>query len=391
MKRFFVTFIAAFLLLVAHAQSFKVSATVEGLPDGTVLMLTPISHSKIDPVAEATVKKGKCVFTGTITQDVPLCVRLQAKDTFGRTSFMVDKGDDINLSCTFTPDGDNKGVPIYRISDLKVTGSPLTDKYFEIKKEFGKYGGIGELRELMMKRMPKLAEAMKSVKSREDREALMKVNKDLQTYNYMDSIMYTVSNGSTIINLYKLGDSFWGPLMMLDVWWYFTPRERPVYEAFSDEAKNCWYGRNIRQELYPGGKPGEKVPGFTIKDQQGKTYTLAELAKGKKVVLLDFWASWCGPCRREIPNVKKQYELYKDKGFEVISISIDKDEAAWKKALDEEQLPWPNFLDRSGVADIYNVKSIPAMYLMEADGTIISEGMDARGEKLAAKLAALMK
>ena len=370
------------------AQNFKVSATVEGLPDGTVLTLTPLCHSKIDPVAEATVKKGKCVFKGTITQDVPLLVRLQAKDTYGRTSFMVDKGDDIQLSCTFTPDGDNKGVPIYRISNLKVTGSPLTDKYFEIKKDFGKYGGIGELRELMMKRMPKLAEAMKSVKSREDREALMKVNKELQTYNNMDSIMYTVSNGSTIINLYKLGDSFWGPLMMLDVWWYFTPRERPVYEAFSDEAKNCWYGRNIRQELYPGGKPGEKAPDFSIKDEKGLSHSFSSMAKGKKVILVDFWASWCGPCRAEMPNVVANYEKYHAKGFNIVGLSFDQSKDAWVKAIQDLSMPWVHLADLKGwetaAAKVYHIDAIPASLLVNPEGKIVAR--DLRGDALGKKL-----
>lgn len=62
--------------------------------------------------------------------------------------------------------------------------------------------------------------------------------------------------------------------------------------------------------------------------------------------MIDFWASWCGPCRREIPNLKKIYEAYVDKGLEIISISIDKEDKAWQKALDEEQLPWPNLIDR---------------------------------------------
>ena len=83
--------------------------------------------------------------------------------------------------------------------------------------------------------------------------------------------------------------------------------------------------------------------------------------------------------------------MYKDKGFEVISISMDKDEKAWKKALEEEQLPWPNFLDREGVANLYKVKSIPAMYLLKPDGTIIAESTDARGEALAKQLSSLLQ
>ena len=107
-------------------------------------------------------------------------------------------------------------------------------------------------------------------------------------------------------------------------------------------------------------------------------------------MLVDFWASWCGPCRREIPNVKRQYELYKDKGFEVISISIDKNETAWKKAVEEEKLLWPNFIDKTNVAKTYSVRSVPSMFLIDtATMDIIASGEAARGENLAKKLAEL--
>ena len=88
--------------------------------------------------------------------------------------------------------------------------------------------------------------------------------------------------------------------------------------------------------------------------------------------------------------MKKQYELYKDKGLEVISISIDRNAAQWKKALEEEQLKWPNFLSNE-VADLFKVKAVPTMYLVDSKGMILAENDDARGEKLAAKLAELFK
>lgn len=257
MRRFFIIFAAFFVLQSVCAQSFKVNASVEGLPDGTVLTLTPLSHAKLAPIAEATVKNGKCVFEGTITQDVPLCVRMQVKDCLGRTTFMVDKNDDIQLSCSFTADGDNNGVPIYKISDPKVIGSPLTDEYYRISKEVeqGKKD-FGQFRSFLGKRLSYMTEKRKEVKSREDNDSLMKNDpqfaKEVHMFNYMDSIMVLKMNSQTIASLFKYGDSFWGPLMMLDVWWYFTPRERPVFDLFSDEAKNCWYGRQVREELYPG-------------------------------------------------------------------------------------------------------------------------------------------
>ena len=105
--------------------------------------------------------------------------------------------------------------------------------------------------------------------------------------------------------------------------------------------------------------------------------------------MIDFWASWCKPCLIEIPNLKKLYELYAAKGFQIISISIDKKEKEWQKALDEEQLSWPNFLDNGEVASLYKVKFIPTMYLIDEQGTIVCENL--KGEELSNKLAELFK
>ena len=134
---------------------------------------------------------------------------------------------------------------------------------------------------------------------------------------------------------------------------------------------------------------GSAVTEFTVKDNDGKEVTLASLREGKKYVLIDFWASWCNPCRKEIPNLKNLYKLYGDKGFQIVSISIDKKKAEWEKALEEEQLPWPNFLDETGVADLYKVRFVPTMYLIDAQGTLVGENL--RGQALADKLKELFQ
>jgi peroxiredoxin len=138
----------------------------------------------------------------------------------------------------------------------------------------------------------------------------------------------------------------------------------------------------VKAELFPEGLVGKIAPAFTAADREGKKFSLKEL-KGKYTII-DFWASWCVPCRKEIPNMKKLYAKYNSKGLVIISVSLDKEDAKWKKALDEEQLSWPNLIDKDGISDKYSIKTIPAMFVVDKNGKVIGEKL--RGESLPDKL-----
>lgn len=128
---------------------------------------------------------------------------------------------------------------------------------------------------------------------------------------------------------------------------------------------------------------GSIAPELEFPNPDGKMLKLSDL-RGK-VVLVDFWASWCGPCRRENPNVRKVYSKYHDKGFEIFSVSLDRDASAWKGAIKADQLVWPNHVSdlkqwQSQAAAIYGVRSIPATFLLDREGRIVAK--DLRGEAL---------
>ena len=133
-----------------------------------------------------------------------------------------------------------------------------------------------------------------------------------------------------------------------------------------------------------GNYVGKTFPNFTATDPvTGEKFALKDL-RGK-VVLIDFWATWCGPCIRELPNVKSTYKKYKDQGFEIVSISLDSDRRKFKSFVSRQQMNWYHVMDgdrwNTRLAKKYNIRSIPAMFLIDTDGVCISDS--ARGRRLA--------
>lgn len=139
---------------------------------------------------------------------------------------------------------------------------------------------------------------------------------------------------------------------------------------------------------------GKKAPDFTIKDTEGKDVKFADQL-GKKYILLDFWASWCGPCRAENPNLVRTYSQFKDKGFDIFAVSLDRsgDRDKWLKAIDDDHLTWKHVSDLAywncEPAALYGVRAIPSNLLIAPDGTIVARNL--RGKALEEKLGELLK
>jgi peroxiredoxin len=136
---------------------------------------------------------------------------------------------------------------------------------------------------------------------------------------------------------------------------------------------------------------GQPAPEITLPAPDGSSVALSSL-KGK-YVLIDFWASWCGPCRQENPNVVRMYNQYKDKGFEIFGVSLDESRDKWLKAIEADKLTWPHVSDLKGwessAAKLYNIQAIPQTLLLDKEGKIIAKNL--RGPALEEKVASLLK
>ena len=135
---------------------------------------------------------------------------------------------------------------------------------------------------------------------------------------------------------------------------------------------------------------GQPFIDFTLNTKVGTELVLSQVISQNKLTLVDFWASWCGPCRHENPVVKAAYEQFHELGFDVVGVSVDQDEAAWLKAVEEDQLPWTQVRDAENkVSADYMIYYIPSNFLFDQNGTMVAKGL--RGEDLAKKLEELLK
>lgn len=156
------------------------------------------------------------------------------------------------------------------------------------------------------------------------------------------------------------------------------------YNNFGSNIKNSSYGKSIQRylELQNNLKVGDPYVDFSMKDFDNNNVRLSDFEG--KLILIDFWASWCVPCLKEFPSLKEAYNTYHKDGFEIVGISEDESKKAWAKAIDKFELRWINLWDKAGMsADpyiIYNVNGIPDNILIDKNGTIIARGL--RGEEL---------
>lgn len=166
-----------------------------------------------------------------------------------------------------------------------------------------------------------------------------------------------------------------------------------VFNNFTPKVQNCYMAQEIMEEIaaLKAVLPGSIAPDFTLKTQTGEDFTLSSL-RGK-YVLIDFWASWCGPCRASVPHLREIYAKYKDKGFEIVGITNDVDHDDWKRAIEDDQSSWIQVADvfpeekkKAEIISKYAAHNLPSLYLIDKDGKMVGkiehDQLDAKLEEI---------
>lgn len=195
---------------------------------------------------------------------------------------------------------------------------------------------------------------------------------------------FVKENPASYVSAFQLAQTFGYDVVPADV--------EPLYNGLDEKIKLSHFGKAVKKSLDAGKTTaiGSVAPDFTLNDINGKPVSLASY-KGK-YTLVDFWASWCGPCRQENPTVVKAYNTYKSKGFDILGVSLDEKKDKWAQAIQQDKLTWTHVSDLKGwesdAAALYGIKAIPMNYLLDKEGKIIAKSL--RGEDLIKKLGEIL-
>lgn len=365
MRNLFLLAITA-VLAISCAEK-QPQATITGIitnaPDRDIYVSTPLGMLQSIPVDTIKMVDGK--FTYTTTDVYPRAIQFQMHDDIRRAvKLVIEEG---NITITGEYD---------EIEDATLSGTLAAEKLSELAKK------TKPSRVIQVTALEEF-KALDSYKGDDKNEKSYEIN-NRYSKAYMDAWNITQDFGEANT------DNFAG-VMILTQWdpTNYASATEALEKISTNLPANAMVDR-LKEFQARFGKtaPGSIAPNFSAKTIDGEVVNLSDY-KGK-VVLIDFWASWCTPCRKAIPSVKKTYDKYKDKGFVVIGVSIDTDKDAWVKASEEEKLEWvnvSNLTKNCPATSAYDVVAVPTTFLIDKDGRIATtnphgEQLDVEIEKI---------
>ena len=345
-------------------SSYTLTGKIDGMDAGWVYLVH--IQSKDGQTDSVKVNKGQFVFSGRV--DAPEYCQLGIIGKTGRkefhTSLFIGSG-----ALTLTANKESMDHAI-------VGGIPVQEEY-----------RIYEARLKFLVDWTGYSNAYQAAKVQNDKhqlDSLEKVSDDLEKQEKQFAWDYVRAHPDSYVSVFEL---------------YFNSLYNPdlaelegLYDDLGASIRQSYFGQRLSETIAIAKKTdiGKPAPDFTQADIHGKPVDLSSF-KGQ-YVLVDFWASWCGPCRAENPAVVKAYKEYHAKGFSILGVSLDEKKDRWEEAIKKDGLAWTQVSDLKGwqnsVAELYGVKGIPMNYLLDKDGKIIAKGL--RGEELEKKLAELV-
>ncbi|MGQ1888963.1 redoxin domain-containing protein [Thermophagus sp. OGC60D27] len=356
----FLLVIGVLLASCGKNNQYTVSGTIDGVGDGTAL-LQKVGKTGAETIDSVQIADGKFQFTGSVEN--PELFLILINDNRMPVALFLEPGD-ISISGN-----------IENLNDAVVEGGELN----KILKSFN--DSIPS-----MDRAQGLQQEFMEARQAGDQEKMQALAAEYQSIMMAQQEYYHnfVRENS---------DNPVGAFLALNMARSLDMEElEELVTSFEKSIPGHPYVEELKEMLEPMKKQkaaedaiqiGKEAPDFTLTDMDGNEVSLKDF--NGKYVLLDFWASWCRPCRDEMPNVAKAYQQFAGEEFEVIGVSLDKTKEPWLKAVEEDNINWVQLHDPEGdVANTYGVQSIPFTLLLDKDGVIIEKNL--RGDALQEKL-----
>lgn len=355
-KIFSILFLAACVISAGcQSKSYKIEGHGDGLADGDTLYWTTDMETGT-PMDTLIVKDGKFEMSGQ-ADSTYLCMIYSAKRNDINVPFFIEPGT-IRLTLSRNP------------GQSKADGTETNEKWQTLNDSVVKIGmQINRIATYIYQN--KLTEA----EQKDQMAAIEQLNKHFNTF-IADYARKNISNemGYFILTYY--------PEEVID---YKTRME--LIDKLPQRMRNRSVMRKLMQDLKQANKYdiGRQIDDFKMKDLNGTERSIMTLVKQHKVTVIDFWASWCGPCRAEMPSVVEMYKRLNGRGLGIIGISLDEKQEAWANAVKQLHITWPQLSDLKGwqcsAARMFNVNSIPFTIIVDRNGKILNKNL--RGKELA--------